>query len=130
MQGVIEMEVVGYQNPLCMMGIEYDDETVEIEKRIEAICGELDPEEVADLRAQRMEIVRDRKKKATDSAQELLRKYNRPVKRKDLIGAMDVAIMDGVRYFEKKPDIRNALRLLATVICKNILMDGPLYEEK
>ncbi len=124
------MEVVGYQNPLCMMGVDYDDETVEIEKRIEAICGELDPEEAADLRAKRQEIARDRRQKATDDAQKLLRKYNRPVKRKDLIGAMDVAIMDGVRYFEKKPDIRNALRLLGTVICKNILMDGPLYEEK
>ena len=124
------MKEVGYLNPLCPAGTDYEDETVEIEKRIKAICGELDPEEAADLRAQRMEIVRDRKKKATDSAQELLRKYNRPVKRKDLLGAMDAAIMEGVRYFEKKPDIPNAMRLLATVICKNILTDGPLYEEK
>jgi len=123
------MEVIGYQNPLCPEGIDYEDETVEIEKRIKAICGELDPEEAADLRAQRKEIVHDRKKRATDSAQALLRKYNRPVKRKDLLGAMDTAIMERVWYFEKKPDISNAMRLLATVICKNILADGPLYEE-
>ena len=28
------MEVVGYQNPLCMMGVDYDDETKELAKEI------------------------------------------------------------------------------------------------
>ena len=124
------MKVIGYQNPLCLMGIDYEDETAEIEQRIKAICGELDPEEAADLREQRKEMIRDRRKKATDAAQEILRKHNRPVRRKDLFDAMDLAIMERVRYFEKRPDICNGLRLLATVICKNILTDGPLYEEK
>ena len=31
--------------------------------------------------------------------------------------------------FEKKADMVNAALLLATVICKNILTDGPLHEE-
>ena len=71
------MKVIGYQNPLCLMGIDYEDETAEIEQRIKAICGELDPEEAADLREQRKEMIRDRRKKATDAAQEILRKHNR-----------------------------------------------------
>ena len=59
----------------------------------------------------------------------MLRKVGRPVCRRDMLTAMDTAIMARVMAFEKKTDMGNAALLLATIICKNILTDGPLHEE-
>ncbi len=66
--------------------------------------------------------------KATKEAQAMLRKAGRPVCRRDMLTAMDSAIMTRVASFEKKADMANAALLLATIICKNILTDGPLHE--
>ena len=107
---------------------DYEESEAGIEKLMKAIYGDLDPEEMADLKEQRLARIRARRDKATKDAQTMLRKVGRPVCRRDMLTALDTAIMTRVATFEKTPDMRNASLLLATIICKNILTDGPLHE--
>ena len=123
------MEQVGYRNPFYPPSKDYEESEAGIERLMKAVYGDLDPEEMADLKAQRMERIHARRDKATKEAQAMLRKAGRPVCRRDMLTAMDTAIMARVAAFEKKSDMPNASLLLATVICKNILTDGPLHEE-
>ena len=120
------MEMMGYRNPLYE-GYEEPEET--LEKMMRAIYGDLDREEMEDLKARREERMRIEREKMARIAQGLLRKAGRPVRRADMLTAMDLAISQRVRIFQTKQDIRNAIMLLATIICKNILTDGPLHEE-
>ncbi len=62
-------------------------------------------------------------------AKAMLRQANRPVCRRDMIVAMDMAIMRQVKNFETMETPPEAAELVALVICKNMLMDGPLHEE-
>ena len=122
------MEVVGYRSPFYPPSKDYEESEAGIERLIKAVYGDIDPEEMADLKAQRLERIRVRREKATKDAQKMLRQVNRPVCRRDMLTAMDIAIMARVSAFEKKSDMANAALLLATIICKNILTDGPLHE--
>ena len=122
------MEVVGYRSPFYPPSRDYEESEAGIERLMKAVYGDIDPEEMADLKAQRLERIRVRREKATKDAQKMLRQVNRPVCRRDMLTAMDTAIMARVSAFEKKSDIANAALLLATIICKNILTDGPLHE--
>ena len=124
------MEQIGYRNP--MYSPDRDDEETEanIEKMMRAVYGDLDPEEMADLKAQRAERMRARLNRGKKAAQKMLRDVGRPVCRRDMLLAMRLAIMDRFNTFEKKPDVKNAAMLLATIICRNILTDGPLHEEE
>ena len=122
------MEVVGYRSPFYPPSRDYEESEAGIERLIKAVYGDIDPEEMADLKAQRLERIRVRQEKATKDAQKMLRQVNRPVCRRDMLTAMDTAIMARVSAFEKKSDMANAALLLATIICKNILTDGPLHE--
>ena len=122
------MEVVGYRSPFYPPSKDYEESEAGIERLMKAIYGDLDPEEMADLKAQRLARMRARRDKATKDAQAMLRKVGRPVCRRDMLTAMDTAIMTRVAAYEKTSDIRNASLLLATIICKNILTDGPLHE--
>ena len=122
------MEQAGYRNPMYPPEKDYEENEANIEKMMRSIYGDLDPEEMADLKAQRLERIRVRREKATKDAQKMLRQVNRPVCRRDMLTAMDTAIMARVSAFEKKSDMANAALLLATIICKNILTDGPLHE--
>ena len=115
------MEAVGYRNE------EYE---ASIEKLMKAVCGDLDPEETADLKARRIERFKARRERAVKSAQKMLRQVNRPVGRRDMLSAMDTAVMNRVSAYEQQTDMRNASLLLATVICKNLLTDGPLHGEE
>lgn len=122
------MEVVGYRSPFYPPSKDYEESEAGIERLMKAVYGDIDPEEMADLKAQRLERIRVRREKATKDAQKMLRQVNRPVCRRDMLTAMDTAIMACVSAFEKKSDMANAALLLATIICKNILTDGPLHE--
>ena len=122
------MEVVGYRSPFYPPSKDYEESEAGIERLMKAVYGDIDPEEMADLKAQRLERIRVRREKATKDAQKMLRQVNRPVCRRDMLTAMDTAIMARVSAFEKKSDMANAALLLATIICKNILTDGPLHE--
>lgn len=93
-----------------------------------AFLGELDEEEAADIAARREKKQLERREAAVRSAQALLRQANRPVKRRDMLNAMEDAIRGWVAAFEKHAEIRTAVMLLAMVICKNILADGPLKD--
>ena len=96
--------------------------------RSSAFLGELDEEEEADIAARREKKQLERREAAVRSAQALLRQANRPVKRRDMLNAMEDAIRGWVAAFEKHAEIRTAVMLLAMVICKNILADGPLKD--
>ena len=122
------MEVVGYRSPFYQPYRDYEESEAGIERLMKAVYGDIDPEEMADLKAQRLERIRVRREKATKDAQKMLRQVNRPVCRRDMLTAMDTAIMARVSAFEKKSDMANAALLLATIICKNLLTDGPLHE--
>ena len=122
------MEVVGYRSPFYPPSRDYEESEAGLERLMKAVYGDIDPEEMADLKAQRLERIRVRREKATKDAQKMLRQVNRPVCRRDMLTAMDIAIMARVSAFEKKSDMANAALLLATIICKNILTDGPLHE--
>ena len=122
------MEVVGYRSPFYPPSRDYEESEAGIERLMKAVYGDIDPEEMAYLKAQRLERIRVRREKATKDAQKMLRQANRPVCRRDMLTAMDTAIMARVSAFEKKSDMANAALLLATIICKNILTDGPLHE--
>ncbi len=123
------MEVVGYRSPFYPPAKDYEESEASIERLMKAVYGDIDPEEMADLKAQRLERMRQRRDKATKEAQKMLRQAGRPVCRRDMLAAMDTAIMTRVSAFEKKADMKSAAILLATVICKNMLTDGPLHEE-
>ncbi len=123
------MEVVGYRSPFYPPAKDYEESEASIEKLMKAVYGDLDPEEMADLKAQRLQRIRVRRDKATKEAQTMLRKAGRPVCRRDMLTAMDTAIMTRVSAFEKNTDMKNAALLLATIICKNLLTDGPLHGE-
>ena len=107
---------------------DYQESEKGIDQLIRSVYGDLSPEDMADVKAQRMQRIRLRREKATKEAQKILREVNRPVCRRDMMAAMDMSIMNQVRAFEKTKDIRNAALLVAIVVCKNILTDGPLYE--
>ena len=123
------MEVVGYRSPFYPPSKDYEESEAGIERLMKDVYGDIDPEEMADLKAQRLERIRVRREKATKDAQKMLRQVNRPVCRRDMLTAMDTAIMMRVSAFEKNTDMKNAALLLATIICKNLLTDGPLHGE-
>ena len=101
----------------------------DMEQLLKSLLGNIDSEEMADLVARSYERRIARKDTALKSAQAILRKAQRPVRRRDMLVAMELAIMDRVCAFEEKPDIGNSILLFATIICKNMLIDGPLHEE-
>ena len=94
-----------------------------------AICSDMDADERRERQAVRREIARQKKQEAVQEAQKLLRLEKRPVRRNDMLSAMDLAIAERIRMWEEEQSKVNAVMLLATVICKNILLDGPLHEE-
>ena len=107
---------------------DYEETETSLENLMRSVYGDVDAEEMADLKAQREERFRVRREKATKDSRTLLRRVNRPVCRRDMITCMDLAIMERVSAYEKNPGTGTAALLVATIICKNMLMDGPLHE--
>lgn len=70
----------------------------------------------------------ERRKLAKEEAMELLRNENRPIRHQDLLDCMEIAVLTRADAFQSHPDRERALMLAATIVCKNILMDGPLHK--
>ena len=100
----------------------------DIEAQMKALCGGMDAEEKADLQRQKKETQRARQWRLKKEAQAILRQAGRPVKRQDMLAAMQDAITTKMAIFERERDVKSAVKMLAIVICKNILTDGPLHE--
>ena len=122
------MEMIGYQNPFYPAEPGSGDSEIGMELFLKSVGFGLDDEEMNDLKEQKKERDRLRRERASKHAQRMLKRANHPVNREDMLNAMDTAIMQRVNAFEQNSGIRNATMLLATIICRNILTDGPLYE--
>lgn len=91
--------------------------------------GGLTPKEIATLRAENNERNRKQLEKSKKEAMAMLRKMNRPVHRDDMLRTMEFSIVHRLTAYEERPAVDTAVMLLATIICKNLLLDGPLHEE-
>lgn len=104
------------------------------EKKIEnfyrTLYGDLTRDEIRSLRNEHSEKNRIRLEKGKKAAMATLRRVNRPVRRDDMLATMDVSIMSRLSAYEATPAPDTALMLIATIICKNILIDGPLHENE
>ncbi|MBQ6507684.1 MAG: hypothetical protein IJI08_10245 [Clostridia bacterium] len=105
-----------------------EEEDAATERLYNAIFGDMDEEELKDYQARRNERFRQQRENALKKARALLRQMNRPVCRRDMLMAMEMAIMHQVKSFETMQTPPEAAELVALVICKNMLMDGPLHE--
>ena len=106
-----------------------DDEDASSERLLKSLLGDMDQEEYEDYMSRSAERRRKQMETGLKKAKAMLRQVNRPVCRRDMIVAMDMAIMRQVKNFETMETPPEAAELVALVICKNILMDGPLHEE-
>ena len=105
-----------------------EEEDASNERLLKAIFGDMDQEEYEDYRARSAERWQKRKDEGLKKARALLRQMNRPVCRRDMLMAMDMSIMRQVENFRRMETPPEAAALVALVICKNMLMDGPLHE--
>ena len=106
-----------------------DEEDASGERLLKALLGDMDQEEYEDYMSRSAERRRKQMETGLKKAKAMLRQVNRPVCRRDMIAAMDMAIMRQVKNFETMETPPEAAELVALVICKNMLMDGPLHEE-
>ena len=117
--------------PYCVgypVGKMIEEEDAANEQLLKSIFGDMDQEEYEDYRARRNERLRQKRETALKKARALLRQMNRPVCRRDMLMAMEMAIMRQAKNFETMETPPEAAALVALVICKNMLMDGPLHE--
>ena len=106
-----------------------DEEDASSERLLKALLGDMDQEEYEDYMSRSAERRRKQMETGLKKAKAMLRQVNRPVCRRDMIVAMDMAIMRQVKNFETMETPPEAAELVALVICKNMLLDGPLHEE-
>ncbi|MBQ9402092.1 MAG: hypothetical protein IJU38_06945 [Clostridia bacterium] len=106
-----------------------DEEDASSERLLKSLLGDMDQEEYEDYMSRSAERRRKQMETGLKKAKAMLRQVNRPVCRRDMIVAMDMAIMRQVKNFETMETPPEAAELVALVICKNMLMDGPLHEE-
>ena len=106
-----------------------EDEDASSERLLKSLLGDMDQEEYEDYMTRSAERRRKQMETGLKKAKAMLRQVNRPVCRRDMIVAMDMAIMRQVKNFETMETPPEAAELVALVICKNMLMDGPLHEE-
>ena len=100
-----------------------------MERFLNAVLGGMDQDEYEDMIARNAERRKAQKDAALKSARAILRQANRPVRRRDMLSAMEDAVMRHVSNFERMSTVPQAVSLIATVICLNMLKDGPLHEE-
>ncbi len=100
-----------------------------MERFLNAVLGGMDQDEYEDMIARNAERRKAQKDAALKSARAMLRQANRPVRRRDMLSAMEDAVMRQVSNFERMSTVPQAVSLIATVICLNMLKDGPLHEE-
>ena len=117
--------------PYCVgypVGKMLEEEDAANERMLKAIFGDMDQEEYEDYMARSAERRRLKLDAALKKARAMLRQMNRPVCRHDMLVAMEMAIMRQVKNFETMETPPEAAELVALVICKNMLLDGPLHE--
>ncbi len=117
--------------PYCVgypVGKMLEEEGAANERMLKAIFGDMDQEEYEDYMARSAERRRQKLDAALKKARAMLRQMNRPVCRRDMLVAMEMAIMRQVKNFETMETPPEAAELVALVICKNMLLDGPLHE--
>ena len=107
-----------------------DEEDASSERLLKALLGDMDQEEYEDYMSRSAERRRKQMETGLKKAKAMLRQVNRPVCRRDMIVAMDMAIMRQVKNFETMETPPEAAELVALVICKNLLIDGPLHGEE
>ena len=106
-----------------------EQENAGMERFLNAVLGGMDQDEYEDMIARNAERRKAQKGAALKSARAILRQANRPVRRRDMLSAMEDAVMRHVSNFERMSTVPQAVSLIATVICLNMLKDGPLHEE-
>ena len=106
-----------------------DEEDASSERLLKSLLGDMDQEEYEDDMSRSADRRRKQMETGLKKAKAMLRQVNRPVCRRDMIVAMDMAIMRQVKNFETMETPPEAAELVALVICKNMLMAGPLHEE-
>ena len=106
-----------------------EQENAGMERFLNAVLGGMDQDEYEDMIARNAERRKAQKDAALKSARAILRQANRPGRRRDMLSAMEDAVMRHVSNFERMSTVPQAVSLIATVICLNMLKDGPLHEE-
>ncbi len=106
-----------------------DEENAGMERLLKTMLGGMDQEEYEDMITRSVERRKAQKDAALKSAKAMLRQANRPMYRRDLLVAMEEAVMHQVANFDRMSTVPQAASLVATVICMNLLKDGPLHEE-
>lgn len=106
-----------------------EQENAGMERFMNTMMGGMDQDEYEDMMARNAERRKAQKDAALKSARAMLRQANRPVRCRDMLAAMDEAVMCQVSNFERMSTVPQAVSLIATVICLNMLKDGPLHEE-
>lgn len=105
-----------------------EQENAGMERFLNAVLGGMDQDEYEDMIARNAERRKAQKDAAMKSARAMLRQANRPVHRRDMLAAMEDAVMRQVSNYDRMSTVPQAVSLVATVICLNMLLDGPLHE--
>ena len=117
----------GYPKNKNIMPIS-DEEDAANAQYLKSVFGDMDEEEYEDYRARCAERWQKRKDEGLKKAKAMLRQMDRPVCRRDMLTAMETAVMRQIKRFETMETPPEAVALIALVICRNILADGPLHE--
>ena len=98
--------------PYCVgypVGRMLEEEDAANERMLKAIFGDMDQEEYEDYMARSAERRRQQRDAAVKKARALLRQMNRPVCRRDMLMAMDMAILRQVEAFERMEDRKSVV---------------------
>ena len=108
--------------------LDYQKAEKRLEDKIMALFGHLEPEDMAEQKVKREEGFDALEKIAIQAAQDLLDDVGRPLCRRDVLEAMDAAVLDRIRAFKNSHN-RNTLLaswLLALVLCRRILTEATI----
>ena len=98
------------------------------DRLLEIIFDDKENIDMEAIKACRMQMLQSRKKAAVREANDLLKKARHAVCRRDMLIAMNKAIMNEVKAFEASKTQENAVSLMVIVICDAMLKNGPLSE--
>lgn len=108
--------------------LDYQRAEKRLERRLIAIFGHLEPEEMAaakELRARGLDALQEINIR---EARAKLEDVGRPLCRRDLLEAMDAAVLASVRAYKGAHNMMNASLLLATDLCREMLADAAISE--
>ena len=99
-----------------------------LERRLIALFGHLEPEEMAAAKEQRIRGLDALQEIHIAEARAKLQDVGRPLCRRDLLEAMDAAVLARVRAYKGARNMMNASLLLAAVLCREILTEAAMPE--